>query len=683
MIMDSLTFAPYLPPALLIAMGLALTALTCWPLRHFRRVGVWRLLAGAALLIGLFNPQWQQIKHSPLNDIALLIIDDSASQSLPPRPAQIQQAEDAIQQGLADQSTLTLRTIRLSELYQDTLNSSLAPALRQAFSTIPPERYAGAVLLSDGQLRDLDAITAILPPDRPLHVLLTGRKNEQDRVIQLIDPPRYSLVDIPTTIRFRILDNGHFSPDVPVKIIDQNGVPYDDIRVEADQESYILTYTPDHAGPHELLFQSPELKGELTTANNSTRLDLNAIREKVRVLFISGFPHQGQRTWRNILKADPAVDLVQFTILRPAHKDDFTPLNELSLISFPVHELFDEKLYDFDLIIFDNYQKQNILGTHYFKNIQRYLELGGAIFVASGPNFAGPDSLAFTPLGPSLPVRPQGIVMDDTPYRIRPTPAGQTHPITALLEDHSAPSQWGRWLRYIPASIEQGTPLLETEHGQPLLVIDQINKGRIAVLLSDHLWLWARHFDGGGPHNLLIRNTLHWLMRNPAFEANKLTLEHNDMGSLTLHRRPDQGQTVQIKVQAPKNDEQTLVFSENSPKHTIKTAHAGLYRLTEGDKIRYTLQGPYDIAEFQALRQTPNLIRPIVEQFKGGLYFLDQGMPSLSPTTDGPRFHSPSWFRFKANHSVQLDGVETVPLIPLWGTVSLALFFWGLAWRRQ
>lgn len=681
--MDSLTFNPYLPPELLIIAGFILMILTCWPLSQFLRIGVWRLLAGLTLLIGLLNPQWQQIKQSALKDIALLIIDDSRSQSLPPRPEQIQRAIQALTQEAVGHSALTLRTIHLSETNPDGLESNLAPTLRHAFSTIAPERYAGAILISDGQVPDLEAVRDILPPERPFHVLLTGQKKEQDRVIQLIDPPHYSLVDIPTTIRFRIQDNGEFNPAVPVKIIDQNGVPYDDIRLEADQKTYALSYTPDHAGAHELLFQSPELKGELTTANNSTRLELNAIREKVRVLFISGFPHQGQRTWRNILKADPAVDLVQFTILRPAHKDDFTPLNELSLISFPVHELFEEKLYDFDLIIFDNYQKQNILGTHYFKNIQRYLELGGAVFVASGPNFAGPDSLAFTPLGPSLPVRPQGIVMDDTPYRIRPTAAGQHHPITAPLTDHSSPSQWGRWLRYIPASLQQGTTLLETEQGQPLLVIDQINKGRIAVLLSDHLWLWARQFDGGGPHQLLIRNTLHWLMRNPVFEANALTLERHDMQTLTLHRRPEQGQTVKIKVKDPKGKEQTLAFSENTPKHTIKTDHAGLYRLIEGDQTRYTLQGPYDIPEFHALRQAPNLIRPIVEQFKGGLYFLDEGMPSLSPTTDGNRFHGPAWFRFKANHSVQFEGVETVALIPLWATVLLGLLFWGMAWRQQ
>ncbi len=130
------------------------------------------------------------------------------------------------------------------------------------------------------------------------------------------------------------------------------------------------------------------------------------MRDRLRVLLISGEPHVGERTWRRLLKADPAVDLVHFTILRPPEKDDLTPLNELALIAFPTRELFQDKIGEFDLIILDRFQNRGILPPPYLENIADYVRDGGALLMSVGPEFTGPASLDDTPLHDVLPAHP-------------------------------------------------------------------------------------------------------------------------------------------------------------------------------------------------------------------------------------------------------------------------------------
>ena len=134
------------------------------------------------------------------------------------------------------------------------------------------------------------------------------------------------------------------------------------------------------------------------------------MRDRLRVMLVSGEPNQGLRAWRNLLKADPSVDLVHFTILRPPNKQDSTPVRELSLIPFPTNELFDAGLGEFDLIVFDSYHRRGILPMMYLGNVVDYVVGGGAVLDAAGPAFASPLSLSGTPLGAILPGRPTGRV---------------------------------------------------------------------------------------------------------------------------------------------------------------------------------------------------------------------------------------------------------------------------------
>jgi hypothetical protein len=188
---------------------------------------------------------------------------------------------------------------------------------------------------------------------------------------------------------------------------------------------------------------------------------MQGIRENLRVLLVSGEPHSGERTWRNLLKSDASVDLVHFTILRPPEKQDGTPINELSLIAFPTRELFVEKIDDFDLIIFDRYQYRNVLPSLYYDYIAEYVRGGGALLVAAGPEYAGENSIANTPLVTALPAKPTGVVTAEG-YFPRISDLGRRHPVTRDLEGGQAePPAWGRWFRSVNVTQPDGVVAMQ------------------------------------------------------------------------------------------------------------------------------------------------------------------------------------------------------------------------------
>ena len=255
-------------------------------------------------------------------------------------------------------------------------------------------------------------------------------------------------------------------------------------------------------------------------------VSIDGVRDKLRVLLVSGEPHAGERTWRNLLKSDASVDLVHFTILRPPEKQDGTPINELSLIAFPTRELFQQKINEFHLIIFDRYARQGVLPIIYFDNIARYVRDGGAVLVAAGPDYASPTSLWRTPLEQILPAEPSG--RTDRNRRSAPqlTDPGKRHPVTRGLE--GADSDAAAMEPLVPPGRHQAPPTApaswKARTSKPLLVLSREGEGRVGLLLSDHIWLWARGYEGGGPHLDLMRRLSHWLMKQPDLEEEALRL---------------------------------------------------------------------------------------------------------------------------------------------------------------
>ncbi len=246
-------------------------------------------------------------------------------------------------------------------------------------------------------------------------------------------------------VAFRIEDQGPSGGPVRVTVR-RDGEQIDARNVTPGQNVRVQVPIP-HAGANIVEVEASPMEGELTPVNNRAVVSIDGVRDKLRVLLVSGEPHAGERTWRNLLKSDASVDLVHFTILRPPEKQDGTPINELSLIAFPTRELFQQKINEFHLIIFDRYARQGVLPIIYFDNIAKYVKDGGAVLVAAGPDYASATSLWRTPLDAILPAEPEG-GMTERAFHPRLSELGKRHPVTRALEGSSEdPPHWSRWFR--------------------------------------------------------------------------------------------------------------------------------------------------------------------------------------------------------------------------------------------
>ena len=415
-----------------------------------------------------------------------------------------------------------MRFVEAGEADGETDGTRLFAALGAALADVPPDRVAGAIFLTDGRVHDVPADAAALGFAAPVHGLITGTANERDRRVVLVTTPRFGIVGQSQTIVFRVDDQG--VRGTPAQVTVRRDGEVLERRTVTPGNTINAQIPIPHAGPNIVEIEASPIEGELTTVNNRAVVSIDGVRDKLRVLLVSGEPHAGERTWRNLLKSDASVDLVHFTILRPPEKQDGTPINELSLIAFPTRELFQQKINEFHLIIFDRYARQGVLPIIYFDNIARYVREGGAVLIAAGPDYASPTSLWRTPLDQILPAEPSGLTTE-TAFRAALTNPGKRHPVTRGLEgSDSTPAKWSRWFRLVDTKTNNGTSVMEGPESKPLLVLSREGEGRVGLLLSDHIWLWARGFEGGGPHLDLMRRLSHWLMKQPDLEEEALRL---------------------------------------------------------------------------------------------------------------------------------------------------------------
>ncbi|MBV9330550.1 MAG: hypothetical protein JOZ55_03255 [Alphaproteobacteria bacterium] len=402
---------------------------------------------------------------------------------------------------------------------------------------------------------------------------------------------------------------------------------------------------------------------------------------------MSGEPHAGERVWRNLLKADPSVDLIHFTILRPPDKQDATPIDELSLIAFPTRELFVEKLSSFDLVIFDRYRERGILPLVYFENIASYVDNGGALLVSSGPEFATPMSIFKTPLASVLPAQPTGEILTQ-PFKPVVTDQGLSHPVTHALpgaNQGSSPPSWGRWFRLIGANKIAGETVLAGPNAKPLLVLDHVGKGRVAELLSDQAWLWARGFEGGGPDAELLRRLAHWLMKEPELEEERLSATIAG-GSIAIERRTMAAAAKPVTIIDPTGRQTGVALVGSEPglfRGTARAQQLGLYRVTDGTLSTVAAAGPLNPKEVADMRATDAILKPVAESSGGGVHWLSDGLPSLRRVDPGETASGTGWIGLRKNGAYRVTRVEQQALLPPWTALALVLGTVLLAWRLE
>ncbi|MGF1592483.1 MAG: hypothetical protein ACFCUW_04340 [Kiloniellaceae bacterium] len=688
--MNALTmqWAPLLPVYLLgglAAIALVLLAIALWR----RASGVWwRALAFAVLLLALANPSLIEEQRDPLSDVVFIVADESDSQEIEERGSQTEQAVAHLLTQIGALGDTEVRLIRAGDTAGslDVEGTRLFAPLRQALAKVPRQRVSAVILVSDGQIHDLPESLESLGIDAPVHLLLTGRPDEGDRRLTVVQAPSFGIVGTRLTLTLRVDDLPAAAAGGTARVVlRQDGVARQgiDARIGVDEE---MTFELDRRGPSVLEIEVAPAAEELTLANNRAAVVVNGVRDRLRVLLVSGEPHAGERAWRNILKSDPSVDLVHFTILRPPEKQDGTPIRELSLIAFPTRELFEVKLEEFDLIIFDRYRRRGVLPTIYLENVANYVERGGALLEANGPSFATPLSLYRTPLGRVLPAEPTGQVFE-AGFHPRVTDLGNRHPVTAGLDagDGGQPA-WGRWFRLIEGDISRGNILMEGIADSPLLVLDRFGEGRVAQIMSDHMWLWSRGFEGGGPQAELLRRISHWLMKEPDLEEEDLRAQVRG-NQLQITRRSLSVEQPEVTVTLPSGETRQLRLTPDGPGRATAGLTAednGLYRITDGTLTTLAAAGPLNPLELRDPRSTGALAAPLVEESGGTVRRLaGADLPALRKVSgDRDRFGR-DWIGLKRGEGYVVTGVLQIPMLPALLVLCLGLAAAVLAWQRE
>jgi len=690
--LSSIAFAPLVPWPLIAA--LAALALAALGLALFRRArgSWWRALGLGAMLGALLNPALVEETRRPLADVAVVVVDDSPSQRVGDRSARTETALASLRARLAALPNLEVREVRVSEVSKTegaapASGTRLFAALRDALADVPRRRLAGVIALTDGQVHDAPKNAETLGLDAPFHVLLTGRRDAADRRLIVESAPRYGIVGDKLSLRLRVEDSVP-GPRLARVTIRRGGGAARVARVPVG-ESHTITFTLDRPGPTAIALEVEDGPNELSRINNRAVVEINGVRDRLRVLLISGEAHAGERVWRNLLKADPSVDLVHFTILRPPEKQDATPIRELALISFPIRELFQERLEDFDLIIFDRYRRRGVVPLSYLGNIARYVEKGGALLTAAGPSFATPLSLFRTPLNAVLPAQPTGGVFERG-FRAELTEIGRRHPVTADLPgsggENGDAARWGRWFRQIDVEADRGQVLMKGVGGRPILVLDRVGQGRVAQLLTDQMWLWARGFEGGGPQAELLRRLAHWLMKEPDLEEEELRASAKGNRITILRRSVGDGQGT-VAVVSPSGRRREVALEpagEGRWSATLAVDEPGMYRIREGALSAIAAVGDVNPREYADLRATDRLLAPIAEATGGAVVWLDDGAPPLlRKTRPGRDTAGRGWIGLRANRDYVVTGIRQAPLLPVWLVLALALGGLMLAWRAE
>jgi hypothetical protein len=680
---------PLVPLWAVLALAAPAALLLGLALFRRRRGAILRALAFALILGALVNPQLRREEREALPSIVAVVLDQSASQSLGARRAETEAVRADLESRLAAFGNVELRWIRAGDTVTDESDGTeLFRALSDGLADVPPERVAGVILVTDGQVHDVPADASGLGFRAPLHALVTGRENERDRRVILTTAPRFGLVGQTQTFVFRVEDVGAPPGQAIATEIRRDGQVVERRSVRSG-ETVSVDIEVAHAGDNVVEFEAETLPGEITTTNNRVAATIRGVRENLRVLLISGEPHAGERTWRNLLKSDAAVNLVHFTILRPPDKVDATPIRELSLIAFPVRELFQEKINEFDLIIFDRYERRSILPMLYFDNMARYVRQGGAILIASGPEDAGYDSVFQTPLSSVLPAEPRGTLLE-TAFHPRLSNLGQRHPVTRGLPGAASdPPRWSRWFRMVEADARSGRVLMNGPADRPLLLLDRQEEGRVALFLSDHVWLWARGYEGGGPHTDILRRLVHWLMREPDLEEEALRVRRQG-AELRIERQTMEDTTGPATVTTPTGRTAEVTLAQAEPglfRGTFEATEPGIYRVVHGDKTVLTHVGPLNPREFADPRSTTERLAAIASATGGAVQRIatDAGVtvPRLVAVRSGNTFAGPGWIGLRPTEASVLRGIDSMSLFAGFLGLALLLGALGLAWFRE
>ncbi len=664
-----LTADPLLPSAWLWAAG-ALALFAAALAFAQRRRGAWlRALAAAAVWAALWNPVLTLSEREAAPRTAVVVVDASGSMALAGRRAQAEAAGAALADRLRAAGFNVVRAAA-----GGAERTRLFAALEGALAGRPRAEIAGAVLVTDGQAHDA-------PADRypfPVHGLVVGAREARDVGVRLVEAPPSAPAGEP--LRLRIALDGAEGP-LPV-ILSVDGRPV--LTVTAAAEGATDAVLPSlAAGEHwmEAAVQPPA--GDLSRANDRAFARVTGVRPPLRVLLVTGAPYPGVRVWRTFLKSDPSVELVHFTILRTFASEDPASPDELALIEFPTRELFIERIDQFELIVFDRFAEPRALPAPYLAAVADRVRRGGALLVVLGPEAGEDRGLLAGPLASVLPVAATGAAREGA-FRPALTEIGRRHPATAALAGEA--DRWGAWLRYAPLRTRGGDAVVMSGPGAaPLLTLARVGQGRSAVLASDQSWLWARGFEGGGPHGELLRRTAFWLMKEPELEEERLWAAA-DGARLVVRRRTLADSAEPVVATAPSGAEQTVALAPVAPgllEAALSAEEPGLWRVRQGERTAAAAMGGPRTLESRVLASTDAVLAPVARRSRGAVRWLAEGgVPQVRAVERGA-LAGRDWLGFQSRTVWRTTGERRAPLLPPLLLAAALAAVMLLAWWRE
>ena len=677
--MNSLNFYPFIPISILILLILLSLVVIFIGFKLKAPGNIFRATLICLILLSIANPTIVSENRENIPDTVALILDLSPSQNINDRKTLAQNTYNSIKTELEKINNLDIRLKTIN----GKKGSKLFDPLVSMVGDISTDRIAGAIIITDGQIEDAPSILDNYNFKAPINIMLTGEKEEKDRRLIIESSPRFGIVGEEIKIDIKVEDISTNTPNALVTINMNDDI--EQSRSIPIGEVVTITMPLERAGITSLNIEVEPGKEELTLQNNKSVVEINAVRERLKVMLVSGEPNMGLRSWRNLLNSDPSVDLVHFTILRPPNKQDLTPVGELSLIPFPSRELFQANLNDFDLIIFDQYHLRGILPQFYLKNVVEYVVNGGALLDASGPTYAGPYSLSLSPLQNILPTEPTGdvIVQEFIPIM---TQDGERHPVTANLKDNMN-SNWGPWYRMVEGLTIAGDVLLEGPEARPLLVLNRVGQGRVAQILSDQSWVWTKSGVNKGPQADLLRRLVHWLMKEPELEENELSARiDNDTilitkNSLTLDKKP-------IISTSPDNIKEEIILEDigkGKQIGKILSPQEGTWKFSSGNSKISLIVGNSNSSEYLDVRTTDSIVKPLVNYTSGSIHWVNnkKNIPQIKQIQKNKLTNNSKNIQLLKNEKYFVKSLQQSSLTPWYFVLIFSLILLFLSWYRE
>ena len=676
--MNSLNFYPLININFLIALMILSLIVIFIGFKLKAPGNIFRAILLFLIILSISNPTIISENRENIPDTVAVVLDLSPSQNINNRKDIAQKTYNNIKNELEKINNLDVRLKTIN----GERGSKIFEPLNSMIGDVPAERLAGAIIITDGQISDTPTLLDNFNFKSPINVLLTGNKEEKDRRLIIESSPRFGIVGEEINIDIKVEDISASNPNALVSINMNDEI--EQSRSIPIGEIVTITMPLERAGITSLNIEVEAGKEELTLQNNKAVVEINAIRERLKVMLVSGEPNMGLRSWRNLLNSDPSVDLIHFTILRPPNKQDLTPVGELSLIPFPSRELFQANLNDFDLIIFDQYHLRGILPQFYLKNVVEYVVNGGALLDASGPSYAGPYSLSLSPLQNILPTEPTGDVVLQEFIPIM-TDYGERHPVTADLKDNTS-NNWGPWYRMVEGITVAGDVLLEGPESRPLLVLNRVGQGRVAQILSDQSWVWTKPGSNKGPQADLLRRLVHWLMKEPELEENELSARMDDntilitKNSLILDNKP-------IISISPDNTKTEIILEDigkGKQIGKILSPQEGIWKFSSGNSKISLIVGNSNSSEYLDVRTTDNIVKPIVEFTSGSINWVNnENLPKIRHLPKSKIAENNKHIKLVKNEKYFVKSLQQSTLTPWYLVLILSLILLFLSWYRE